>query len=131
MQVPDTRPSLSRRQLLRHGALGALIVAAGSRPALAALTTMRMSCWSQPLSEQTNVFAAQEFGWFREAGLDFTFVPGAGGGAAVALAGEVLTAIAKGPVPNSSRSSAGIYAQGLSGTACRLEGRIPALSPSE
>ena len=57
---------------------------------------MRMSCWSQPLSEQTNVFAAQEFGWFREAGLDFKFVPGAGGGAAVKhlLAGNADLAFA-------------------------------------
>jgi NitT/TauT family transport system substrate-binding protein len=55
-----------------------------------------MACWSQPISEQTNVFAAQEFGWFREAGLEFTFVPGAGGGAAVKhiLAGNADIAFA-------------------------------------
>jgi NitT/TauT family transport system substrate-binding protein len=55
-----------------------------------------MACWSQPISEQTNVFAAQEFGWFREAELEFTFVPGAGGGAAVknVLAGNADIAFA-------------------------------------
>jgi NitT/TauT family transport system substrate-binding protein len=42
-----------------------------------------MACWSQPISEQANVYAAQEFGWFREQGLDFEFVPGAGGGDAL------------------------------------------------
>ncbi len=42
-----------------------------------------MACWSQPISEQTNIFAAQEFGWFKEQGIDFEFVPGAGGGDAL------------------------------------------------
>ena len=57
---------------------------------------LRMACWSQPLAEQANVFAAQEFGWFRDAGLEFTFVPGAGGGAAVKhlLAGNADIAFA-------------------------------------
>ena len=51
---------------------------------------------SQPISEQTNVFAAQEFGWFREVEIEFTFVPGAGGGAAVknVLAGNADIAFA-------------------------------------
>ncbi len=42
-----------------------------------------MACWSQPIAEQANIFAAQEFGWFREEGLDFAFLPGAGGGDAL------------------------------------------------
>ncbi len=49
---------------------------AGLRPA-------RMAVWSPPLAEQTNVYAAQEFGWFEEKGLDFEFIPGEGGGDAV------------------------------------------------
>jgi len=49
----------------------------------AAAEKVRMACWSQPISEQANVFAAQEFGWFREQGLDFEFVAGAGGGEAL------------------------------------------------
>lgn len=87
--------SLTRRQLLRRSALSAAALTIGTRHA-SALTPIRMSCWSQPLSEQTNVFAAKEFGWFGEAGLDFTFVPGAGGGAAIkhVLAGNADVAFA-------------------------------------
>lgn len=87
---------ISRRQLLQQGACGALAVAAFSTRALAATTPIRMSCWSQPLSEQTNLFAAQEFGWFAESGLAFKFVPGKGGGAAVKhlLAGNADIAFA-------------------------------------
>lgn len=82
LQLPP-HSLLSRRQLLARGTLTALALAAMPCRAATALTAWRMSCWSQPLSEQTNVFAAQEFGWFREVGLDVTFVPGAGGGEAV------------------------------------------------
>lgn len=49
----------------------------------AAANKVRMACWSQPISEQANIFAAQEFGWFKEAGVDFEFVSGAGGGEAL------------------------------------------------
>ena len=87
---------LSRREFLQQSALGTLSLAALSTPALAALTNIRMSCWSQPLSEQTHLFAAQEMGWFKEVGLDFTFVPGKGGGAAIKhlLAGNADIAFA-------------------------------------
>ncbi len=94
--MPSTEDfCLTRRQLIRHSALGALALTALPRRAHAA-TPIRMACWSQPISEQTNVFAAQEFGWFREAELEFTFVPGAGGGAAVkhVLAGKADIAFA-------------------------------------
>jgi NitT/TauT family transport system substrate-binding protein len=88
--------ALSRRQLLRCGTLAVCGLAAYTRRATAALTPVRMSCWSQPLSEQTNVFAGQEFGWFRDAGIEFSFVPGAGGGEAVkhVLAGNADIAFA-------------------------------------
>ena len=94
--MPSTRGiHLTRRQLLCHSALGALALSALPRHMHAA-TPIRMACWSQPISEQTNVFAAQEFGWFREAEIEFTFVPGAGGGAAVkhVLAGNADIAFA-------------------------------------
>jgi len=94
--MPSTRGiHLTRRQLLCHSALGALALSALPRRMHAA-TPIRMACWSQPISEQTNVFAAQEFGWFREAEIEFTFVPGAGGGAAVkhVLAGNADIAFA-------------------------------------
>lgn len=76
------RSQMTRRTLLGVGVCGALSWVGRPRHAMAA-TPIRMACWSQPLSEQTNIYAAEEFGWFREAGLDFRFVPGAGGGAAV------------------------------------------------
>jgi NitT/TauT family transport system substrate-binding protein len=55
-----------------------------------------MACWSNPISEQTNVFAAQEFGWFPAQGVDFEFLPGAGGGDALKnlLAGNADIAFA-------------------------------------
>ncbi|MDP9485544.1 MAG: ABC transporter substrate-binding protein [Actinomycetota bacterium] len=49
---------------------------AGLRPA-------RMAVWSPPLAEQSNVYAAQEFGWFKDRGLGFELIPGEGGGDAV------------------------------------------------
>jgi NitT/TauT family transport system substrate-binding protein len=74
----------SRREILRAGGILGTVVAAGwPRHAAGALEKVRMACWSQPISEQANVFAAQEFGWFKEQGLDFEFVPGAGGGEAL------------------------------------------------
>ena len=95
---PAQKPvmTLSRRQLLRRGTLTLGGLAAYASRATAAMTALRMSCWSQPFSEQTNIFAGQEFGWFREAGIDFTFVPGAGGGEAVKhlLAGNAEVAFA-------------------------------------
>ena len=94
--MPSTQGfHLTRRQLLRHSVLGALALTALPRRTPAA-TPIRMACWSQPISEQTNVFAAQEFGWFREAEIECTFVPGAGGGAAVknVLAGNADIAFA-------------------------------------
>ncbi|WP_159881241.1 ABC transporter substrate-binding protein [Paenibacillus puerhi] len=42
-----------------------------------------MASWSKPIAEQTNLFQAQSQGWFKEKGIDFAFVPGAGGGDAI------------------------------------------------
>jgi NitT/TauT family transport system substrate-binding protein len=88
--------TLSRRQVLHRGTLALSGLAAYASRATAAPVPVRMSCWSQPLSEQTNIFAGQEFGWFREAGIEFTFVPGAGGGEAIKhlLAGNADVAFA-------------------------------------
>ncbi len=78
------------RRITRRGFLrGAAATVAGTatigwpRRGLGALEKVRMACWSQPISEQGNVYAAQEFGWFNAQGLDFEFVPGAGGGEAL------------------------------------------------
>ncbi|MCI3922225.1 ABC transporter substrate-binding protein [Paenibacillus sp. TRM 82003] len=45
--------------------------------------TVKMASWSQPISEQTNVLAEEKHGWFAANGIDFEFVPGAGGGDAI------------------------------------------------
>lgn len=79
---------MTRRGVTRRRFLGTAVTLAGAaagwpRRGLAALEKVRMACWSQPVSEQANVYAAQEFGWFKEQGLDFEFVPGAGGGDAL------------------------------------------------
>jgi NitT/TauT family transport system substrate-binding protein len=42
-----------------------------------------MASWSKPITEQTHLYQAEEEGWFKENGIDFTFVPGAGGGDAI------------------------------------------------
>lgn len=44
---------------------------------------IRMASWSQPITEQANIFLAEEKGWFENAGIDFEYIPGAGGGDAV------------------------------------------------
>ena len=75
---------VTRRELLKAtAALGGAAAIGWPRRGMAAPEKVRMACWSQPISEQANVFAAQEFGWFKEQGLDFEFVPGAGGGEAL------------------------------------------------
>ena len=79
---------MTSRGVTRRRFLGTAVTLAGTaagwpRRGLAALEKVRMACWSQPVSEQANVYAAQEFGWFKEQGLDFEFVPGAGGGDAL------------------------------------------------
>jgi len=97
------RPFLRRAGLLGLTLLGGTMLAAcgGAVPTMTpqaarATSGVRMACWSQPLSEQANIYAAQEFGWFAEQRLDFTFVPGAGGGDAIknVLAGNADIAFA-------------------------------------
>ncbi|MEW9669281.1 ABC transporter substrate-binding protein [Ammoniphilus sp. 3BR4] len=44
---------------------------------------VRMASWSKPIAEQANLYLAQEKGWFQDAGLEFEYIPGAGGGDAV------------------------------------------------
>ncbi len=47
------------------------------------LQSVRVASWSQPITEQTNLLVDQEKGFFKEKGLQVTFVPGAGGGDAI------------------------------------------------
>lgn len=44
---------------------------------------LRMASWSKPIAEQSNLYLAEEKGWFADAGIDFEYIPGAGGGDAV------------------------------------------------
>ncbi|WP_227935505.1 ABC transporter substrate-binding protein [Alkalihalobacillus deserti] len=44
---------------------------------------IKMASWSQPITEQSNLYLAGEKGWFEEADIDFEYIPGAGGGDAV------------------------------------------------
>jgi NitT/TauT family transport system substrate-binding protein len=74
---------MNRRGFLKTTVTLAGLGAAGWPRRAAAAEKVRMACWSQPISEQANVYAAQELGWFAEQGLDFEFVPGAGGGDAL------------------------------------------------
>ncbi len=78
-----TSRGVTRRRFLRTAVVLAGAVGAWPRRGVAALEKARMACWSQPISEQANVYAAQEFGWFQEQGLEFEFIPGAGGGDAL------------------------------------------------
>lgn len=47
------------------------------------MTKIRMASWSQAIVEQSNLYVADEKGWFRDAGLEFESIPGAGGGDAI------------------------------------------------
>ncbi|WP_281887382.1 ABC transporter substrate-binding protein [Paenibacillus sp. YYML68] len=49
----------------------------------AALETVTMASWSKPITEQTHLLVAEDKGWFKEKGIEFKFVPGAGGGDAI------------------------------------------------
>jgi NitT/TauT family transport system substrate-binding protein len=51
--------------------------------AAAKVEQIKMASWSKPIVEQSNLYLAEEKGWFEEAGIDFEYVPGAGGGDAV------------------------------------------------
>jgi NitT/TauT family transport system substrate-binding protein len=44
---------------------------------------IKMASWSRPIVEQSNLYLAEEKGWFQDGGIDFEYVPGAGGGDAV------------------------------------------------
>jgi NitT/TauT family transport system substrate-binding protein len=61
------------------------LTACGTKPGAksAPLETVKMASWSQPISEQTHLLAEKEHQWFASRGIDFEFIPGAGGGDAI------------------------------------------------
>jgi NitT/TauT family transport system substrate-binding protein len=89
---------VTRRQFLKAtSALGAGLAVSG--PVLGRgqkLEPFHMACWSNKISEQANIYAAEEFGWFKAEGIDFEFKPGQGGGDALkhVLAGNADIAMA-------------------------------------
>lgn len=44
---------------------------------------IRMASWSPAIVEQSNLYLAQDKGWFADAGITFEYIPGQGGGDAV------------------------------------------------
>lgn len=89
---------VTRREFLKGvSALGVGVTVSG--PVLARaqkLEPFRMACWSNKIAEQANIYAAEEFGWFKAEGIDFEFKPGQGGGDALkhVLAGNADVAMA-------------------------------------
>jgi NitT/TauT family transport system substrate-binding protein len=47
------------------------------------IQTIKVASWSQPITEQTNLLVDKEKGFFKDQGLELTFIPGAGGGDAI------------------------------------------------
>lgn len=66
---------------------GALLAGCGtgssSTDNKAAAEPLRMASWSKPIAEEGNLLYADKQKWFADAGLNFTFIPGAGGGDAI------------------------------------------------
>ena len=92
------RGGLTRRQVLAGGtAAGAALLLGRRGPATGQqkFEKVRMACWSNRIAEQANIYAAEEFGWFKELGIDFEFKPGQGGGDALkhVLAGNADVAM--------------------------------------
>lgn len=44
---------------------------------------IKMASWSKPITEQANLYAAQEKGWFAEKNIEFQFIPGSGSSDAI------------------------------------------------
>lgn len=80
---------LTRRGFLRRGALwGAASALAATGPwvqtrASFGLDLVRMACWSPRLAEQTDVFVAEERGFFKDQGIEMKWVPSLGSGDAL------------------------------------------------
>jgi len=53
--------------------------AAGSKQ----LGEVKVASWSQPITEQTNLLVGEEKSFYKEKGIEVTFIPGAGGGDAI------------------------------------------------
>ncbi|MDP9432670.1 MAG: ABC transporter substrate-binding protein [Actinomycetota bacterium] len=104
-------PGLSRRHFLSYAAAAGSAAAlggcggsgdepkaspGGSASRTAGTEKIRLALWSQPITEQAHLFAAQDRGWFADEGLEVELIGGAGGGDAIKniLAGNADIAFA-------------------------------------
>ncbi len=74
---------LTRRDLTRYLALGLATGLGGQLAQAQALDKVVLAGWSKPISEITHLLAEPEKGFFRAQGIEFSYLPGAGGGDAV------------------------------------------------
>ena len=76
---------LTRRELTRHLALCGLATGLGGLAHAQGGTTDKvvMAGWSKPISEITHLLAEPDKGFFRAQGIEFVYLPGAGGGDAL------------------------------------------------
>jgi NitT/TauT family transport system substrate-binding protein len=83
----DRRRFLKGAFLLGAGAASLAVVGCGGDDDEGVTTTgtptparVRLISWSTPRTEQANIFAAQELGYFREQSIEYEYVPGMGSG---------------------------------------------------
>lgn len=77
-------PVVSRRAVL--ATLAGCVALSWVPPALAQsaeLSKLTVAGWSKPISEITNLLVEPDKGFFRQQGIDLTYLPGAGGGDAI------------------------------------------------
>jgi NitT/TauT family transport system substrate-binding protein len=60
-----------------------LVAGCGNNEPTPEIEQIKMASWSKSIVEQSNLYLAEEKGWFQDAGIHFEYVPGAGGGDAV------------------------------------------------
>jgi NitT/TauT family transport system substrate-binding protein len=83
MSRSSRRGGWSRRRFLRAAAATAAVGPFVRPRGLYALDTVRLGMWSPRLAEQTNIYVCEERGFFKDEGIEMTWVPGVGSGAAL------------------------------------------------
>lgn len=74
---------INRRGFLKAAAAAATVGPFVRPRGVYALDKVRMAVWSPRLAEETNVYVSEERGFFKEEGIEMTWVPGLGSGAAL------------------------------------------------
>ncbi len=83
MSVRKSRSRMTRRRFLQVAAATAAVGSLVRPRGLYALDKVRMAVWSPRLAEEANVYVSEERGFFKEEGIEMTWVPGLGSGAAL------------------------------------------------